>query len=190
MAGHPHYKNSQISMNKYEVLYLNLFDVVVTLPPLIAGENAVLLMEEVTKISGLDVDKTPPAGITQVYKGAQRRVSNAITDQTTIDVSIDFQVNLDDSNSAFAYKTLRRWCDLVWDPLTGQMQTKKDYTGGPMTISVYNRKGDTYRQYVLPVIWPTSNITAMDLDYIGGGSTAYSMAGMTFAADYWESITL
>ena len=190
MAGFAHYKSSVISSNKWEVLYLNLFDVVVTLPPLIAGQNSQLLMEEVTKISGLDVDKTPAAGVTQVYKGAQRTYSNAITDTTTIDVAMDMQVNLDDSNSAFAYVTLRKWCDLIWDPMTGAMLTKKDYTGGPMTVSMYNRNGDVYRQFLMPVIFPTTNISAMDLDYTGGGSSIYAMSGVTFRADYFENIYL
>lgn len=190
LSGHPHYKNSQISMNKWEPLYLNLFEVVVTLPSMISGNDAQLLLEEVIKIGGLDVDKTPPAGITQIYKGAARTFSNAITDQTFVDVTMDFNVNLNDSNSAFAYKTLRAWCELVWDPLTGIMQLKKDYTGGPMTISVYNRRGDVYRQYILPTVWPTTNITAMELDYAGGGATAYTISGFTWRADYWENIAL
>jgi hypothetical protein len=186
----PHYINSPISMNKFEPLYMNLFDVAITLPQAIAGNDAKLLVEEITKVDGLDVDKVPPAGITQVYKGAQRRFANAITDQTTIDIAIEFQVNLDDSNSAFCYKTLRAWCDLVWDPLTGAMMLKKDYTGGPMVVSVHNRRGDVYRQITAPVIWPTTNINAMALDYIGGGSTAFIISGMTFASDYWEDVSV
>lgn len=190
LQGLAHYRNSTISMNKYEPIYLNLFEVSVVLPQMIAGSNSALLMEEVIKVSGLDVDKVPPGGITQTYKGADRVFANARPDSTTVDISLDFNVNLDDSNSAFAYKTLRAWCDLVWDPLTGAMQLKKDYTGGPMTISVYNRRGDVHRQYRFPVVFPTTNLTAVDLDYIGGGATAYTVSGFVLHSDFWDDISI
>ena len=67
---------------------------------------------------------------------------------------------------------------------------KKDYSGGPMVISYHNRRGDVYRQISCPVVWPSTNINAMDLDYIGGGSTVFTISGFTFVADYWEDVSV
>lgn len=189
MAGTPHYKNSKISMNNWEPVYTNLFEILLTLPVAIQGEPVDLLLEEVTKISGLATDQTPPAGVEQIFKGAKRRFANALPDATTVDLSLDFNVNLNDDNSAFAYKTLRKWADLVWDPLRATMMLKKDYVGGPMTVSLFNRINDTFRQWTFPTIWPTTSLPPIDLDY-SSGSGFYAISGWTVASDYWEDVSL
>ena len=185
-TGLPHYKNNTAGMNKYEPVYLNLFDVTIVPPAAVSGWE--LVMEHVEKVGGLEVEKLPPSGVEQKYKGATRRYANALPESTTIDVTLDFSVNLDDKNSMYVYNALRSWCDLIFDPLTGSMSLKKDYAGGPMVISIHNRKGEIFRQYKMPVVWPTTPLTAIDLDY-STGSGFYTIANFTLAADYWEDIS-
>ena len=76
MAGLPHYSSSKASVNKFEPVFLNQFEVTIS-PP--AGVISVqgnpgsgnILLEQVTNISGLQVDQN--AGeITQQYKFAKR----------------------------------------------------------------------------------------------------------------------
>ena len=69
MAGLPHFSNSQASINKYEPVYLNQFEAMITCPNGVGGGN--LLVEHVTKVSGLSVDKNPGLA-TQKYKFAKR----------------------------------------------------------------------------------------------------------------------
>lgn len=183
MSGLPHYKNAHAAMEKWEPVYLNLFDVLVTPPAAISEWQYVI--DNVKKIDGLDVEKVP-AAVEQIYKGAKRRFSAALPESTTVDVKIEFEVNLNDNNSMYVFNALRQWTDLCWDPLTGAMTLKKDYTGGPMTITLYNRVGDVTRQWVFPVIFPITGNESMALDY-SSGSNIYATS-ITFAADYWDDM--
>lgn len=185
MAGLPHYKNAHVAMEKWEPVYLNLFEV--TIKPPESVDTWEWVMDNVTKVSGLDVEKVP-GPVEQTYKGAKRRFAGGFVDDTTVSLNVGFEVNLNNNNSMYVYKALRKWCDLVFDPLTGAMTLKVDYTGGPMTVSLYNRVGDIFRQWIFPVIWPMSNIPSMDLDY-SSGSSIWQIE-ITFAADYWEDISL
>lgn len=189
MAKLPHYTNSKAAMEKYEPVYLNLFEVQISAPTGLWGEfsNGTLLMEQVIKVGGLDVDKVPPAGILQTYKGWTRSYSNAKLDQTYVDITMDFEVNLNDSNSMYMYKGLKQWCNRIFDPLTGAMSLKKDYAGGPMIIEAYNREGFVFRKYQFPVVWPTTNINAIEFDY--GSTDKFTITGFTFRADYWDDIS-
>jgi hypothetical protein len=187
MAKLPHYRNSSAGMNKYEPVYLNLFEITLQPPAGLPNWNTPLLMEQVIKVTGLDVDKTPPAGVTQTYKGWTRSYANSKLDQTFVDIAVDFEVNLDDANSMYMYKGLKAWCTRVFDPLTGAMSLKKDYAGGPMVIESYNRQGDVFRRYTFDVVWPTTNINAIEFDY--ASTDKYTISGFTFRADYWNDTT-
>lgn len=184
-SGYPHYRNAHASMEKWEPVYLNLFEVTIKPPESVDGWD--WIMDNVTRIGGLDTEKIPGT-VEQIYKGARRRFSAAFPDSTTADISIGFEVNLNNENSMYVYKGLRKWCDLIFDPLTGAMTLKTTYSGGPMTVSLYNKLGETFRQWIFPVIWPITPIPMMDLDY-STGSNIWSI-DITFAADYWDDIPL
>ncbi len=177
-----HYKNSRASMQNEEPVYLNQFEVSLVTPAgLSAGD---LLIPQVLKISGLEVDKLP-APVEQRYKFARRRYAGGKPESTTVDLNIEFEVNVNDANSMYTYKTLRQWCNLIYDPLTGRMGLKREYIGGPLTISVHTKAGDVLRQYTFPTVFPMTQLPAMELDY---DSTEVWKVNMTFAADYWNDI--
>lgn len=182
MSGLSHYKNSRSSMQNEEPVYLNQFEVSLVAPNgLNAGD---LLIQSVTKIGGLEVDKMP-ATVEQFYKQAKRRYASAKPESTTVDINIEFEVNVNDANSMYVYKILRQWCNLVFDPLTGRMGLKREYIGGPLTISVHTKAGDVIRQLTFPVIFPMSSLPALELDY---ASEEIFKVNLTFAADYWNDI--
>lgn len=183
-TGMPHYKNSVASMKNWEPVYQSLFNVVITPPPSVDGWDYIL--EHINSIAGMETDQVPGAGVEQKYKGITRRFADALPGATTVDLAINFSVNLDDSNSMYVYKGIKKWCDLVWNPLTGARALKKDYTGGPITVSLYNRVGETTRQWIYPTVWPMTNINVMDLSY---DSTEIFPLDMTWACDYYEDIS-
>lgn len=185
MAGLPHFRNSQAAMNKFEPVYLSQFEVLLTPPPSVGGWD--LCMEQVGKVSGLEVNKQP-AAITQKYKSATRSFAGGSVDDTSITVSLDFEVNLDDSNSMYVYKALRKWCDLIYDPLTGRMGLKRDYCGGPMIINQFNKNGDIFRQLKFAMVFPVSALPVMDIDF--ASNDIYRIAGFQLKADYWEETIL
>lgn len=185
MAGLPHYRNSKAAMQKFEPVYNAQFEVLLTPPAAVTGWT--LVMENVLKVGGIDINRVP-AVVEQKYKSAKRSFAGGIVDDTSINITLDFEVNLDDSNSAYVYKALRKWCDLIYDPLTGRMGLKKDYTGGPLIINYFNKAGDIFRQVKAPVVFPTTPITPIESDFTN--NDIYRISGFTLRADYWEETIL
>ncbi|NBO21963.1 hypothetical protein EBU94_01285, partial [bacterium] len=179
MAGLPHYRNSRAAMNKFEPVYLSQFEIQLTPPPAVASWT--LVMENVLKVSGVDINKLP-AVVEQKYKSAKRTFAGGMNDATVADVQLEFEVNLDDANSMYVYKALRQWTDLIYDPLTGRMGLKKDYTGGPMIINYFNKNGDIFRQVKFPVCFPTTPLPVIESDF--SSNEIYKVAGFTFRCDY------
>jgi hypothetical protein len=188
MAGLPHYSSSKASVNKFEPVFLNQFEVTITPPaaiPVITGNpgSGNILLEHVTRVSGLQVDQNP-GEITQAYKFAKRYYSGAAPRTTGLDADIEFEVNLDDNNSMYVFKTLRQWSDLVYNPVTGAMGIKRDYAGN-ILINVFNRQGDVHRRINLRDCFPMTPITDMALNYT---QTAIYKLNITWAVDYFEDV--
>ncbi len=181
----PHYKNSKSSMSNYEPVFLNQFEIALIPPAGIdagTGQNGQsLLLEQVKKVSGLEFDKNPGV-VEQHYKFSKRRSAGAKPETTSLDITVDFEVNLNDANSMFTFKCLRQWSDLIYNPNTGAMGLKKDYVGSGLII-VFNKAGDIFRKFRLPVLFPMSAINPLELDM--QSSEIYSLS-ITFACDFFE----
>ena len=187
MAGLPHFTSSKAAVSLYEPVYLNQFEVIVQ-PPVgvsnpIGNAGRTLLVENITQITGLEVDKTPTP-VTQTYKFANRRYAGGAVDDTGAKLSITFQTNLDDNNSNYVHKTLRQWADLVYNPLTGAMGIKSDYVGS-MVISIFNKRGDVFRRIRIPSCFISTAINDMQLDY---ENPAIYTVSTSWICDYWEDL--
>ena len=187
MAGLPHYSSSKASVNKFEPVFLNQFEVSITPPTAIVPPqgnpgSGNILLEQVTRVSGLQVDQNP-GEITQQYKFAKRYYSGAAPQRTGLDVDIEFEINLDDNNSMYVFKILRQWSDLIYNPLTGAMGLKKDYVGS-IVVSIFNKQGDVFRRISLNNCFLTADINPMDLNY-DAGETLYTLT-TSWKADYWQ----
>jgi hypothetical protein len=172
-------------MQKFEPVYNAQFEILLTPPAAVTGWT--LVMENVIKVGGIEVNKQP-SPVIQKYKSATRSFAGGIVEDTSINITLDFEVNLDDSNSAYVYKALRKWCDLIYDPLTGRMGLKKDYSGGPLIINYFNKAGDIFRQVKAPVVFPTTPITPIESDFTN--NEIYRISGFTLRADYFEETIL
>lgn len=189
MAGLPHYNNSKASLNKYEPVYLNQFQVFITCPPAIpvpvglAG-NGNILNEHVTTVSGIAVDKTP-GETPQTYKFAKRYYAGAKPDNTYVDVTLGFTVNLDDNNSAYVYKILRQWSDLIYNPLTGAMGLKKDYATGIIVVNLFQKDGSVYKRMVFKDVFPSVPLADYNLNYTSSDIYKFDMK---FACDHFDDV--
>jgi hypothetical protein len=105
-----------------------------------------------------------------------------------MDLSMNFNVNLDDKNSMYVFKTLRQWSDLIYNPVTGAQGLKRDYAGS-MTISMFNKQGDVYRRVRCIDCFPTKPISPMPLNY-EEGEAVYEISQFGWAVDYWEDLFL
>ena len=187
MAGLPHYKNSTAARNLWEPVFKAYFDIMITPPAGISDWP--LVMENITGISGIDVNKFPTKNSEQKYKGAQRSYMGGKHPEHSHDLTLSFEVNLNDSNSMYVYKALRAWCDLVYNPLTGKMGLKKDYVGGPLIISQYNANGDIFRQITYQVVFPSSAVPGPnDPNWEEDG--IYKIDSWTLGVDDWDETWL
>lgn len=184
MAGLSHYQNSLSAINKFEPVFLNQFEVTIIPPAAVAGGE--ILLQHVTKCSGLSLDKNPGLA-TQKYKFAKRNYAGAKPEQTYMDLSLSFNINLNDDNSMYVFKTLRQWSDLIYNPLTGAMGLKNDYTG-TIVVSIFNKQGDVFRRITCRDTFPTKALNPMSLNYTS--TDIYKIDDMAWAVDYWEDLFL
>jgi len=181
-----HFRNSRASQELYEPVYLNLFTVQIELPTGVGStpENTNLTLENVQKISGLVSHKMPTSLISQYYKWAVRRYAGAKPESTSMDITIDFEVNVDRTPSAYVLKTLRKWCDLVYDPLTGRTGLKADYVAPWMLITMYDRAARPFWQWRCYNVFPMTALPAAELGY--QATDNYKIAGFGIACDFWD----
>ena len=182
-----HFRHSRASQELFEPVYPNLFTVQIALPPGIgADEQTVnLTLENLLKVSGLVSHTFPTTPAEQHFKWAQRRFAGAKPGVTSMDIALDFEVNIDKTPSAYVLKTLRKWCDLVYDPLTGRTGLKVDYVAPWMLITLYNRASVPFWQWKCYSVFPISQIPAIDLEY-NADNTLYQVTGFTLACDYFD----
>ena len=85
---------------------------------------------------------------------------------------LNFELNVrrtaDGTNDNYTYKFLRRWSDLVYDPLTGKMSTKRDYTARAMTILLHDKDGLPIHQWICYNLFPLDPIQSPQLSYDNG----------------------
>lgn len=184
--GLPHYRNSRAAQRQYEPLYMNLFTVQITLPVGVGAtdEDTDMLLENIISVGGLESNSFPSSPIGQNYKWAERRFAGAKPDKTTMDVTLDFEVNLGEGNSAYVLKTLRKWNDLVYDPLTGRTGLKTEYTAPSAIVTLYNRAGSPYWQWKMYNVFPMTALPAPELNYTS--EELYRITGYTLACDFWD----
>lgn len=175
----PHFKNSRAAVEHFEPLFLNQFEVLFTPPAAIGG--GAILMEHVKKISGLP-EITPVGFVEQWYKWAKRTSPKSKPEDTTAELEIDFEVNLDnENNSMYVYNTLRAWSDLIFDPMTGSQSMKRDVVGS-MSVHIYNKAQKIYREFVFSPVYLIDPLKSMDLEYL---SEDIYVLTAKFKADAW-----
>lgn len=199
LMGLPHFKTSRVSMEMYEPVYLNLFTVEFQLPKGLTGTGGIsdddknLLLEGVQNVKGLDTNKNPGTATLQHYKFADRSFAASGTDKTYIDVTIDFEINVRGSATGapdmYTLKILRRWNDLIWDPITGRQGLKVNYVAPTVTVTMHDKANQPFWQWTLYNVFPTTNLTMPDLDY-SKKTDLYKVTGYTLRCDYWDEVML
>jgi len=173
MAGLPHWDNSQAARGYYEPIFTNQFELIIT-PPATITDNVDLLVEQVLTVSGIPEMLT--SGTTkQKYKFAERAYAKATPNKTITDLTVKFEVNLNDENNMYVYNTLRGWGDLIYDPLTGRQGLKRDYVG-EIYLAIFNKAGDIFREFRFAPAFLKEPLTEMTLDY--GSDSIYQITAI------------
>ena len=171
LLGLSHFRNSRVATSLWEPIYQNQFSVQLV-PPLgledRSDERVNIILEGVQSVGTIAASKASAAVDQQKYKFATRSYAGAVPENTTIDLQIQFALNLSYDNGTpenYTYKFLREWVDLMYDPLTGREGLKKDYVAPSMTITMQDRAGNPYWQWVFYYIFPTQGIGGPNLSY-------------------------
>ena len=194
MAGLPHFKNSTAGPARYEPVYLNQFEVIITPPPAIkskAGWASNLMLEHVKSIKPLPELAGNAGGtlVTQKYKFAERAYAAPKPTSTLHKFTIDFELNLNNTNDNYIYNAFRAWADLIYNPMTGQQGLKVDYAGtsadaASVQVTMFNRTGAIFREFVFaPVFLDTTKFNELILDYSAEANTGIASLTVPFVAD-------
>lgn len=185
-----HYKNSQAATGMWEVVSPALFEVYFKFPNILDNNNTwdgyqQLMFEHVRSITGLD-GVTPTIGtVVQKYKFAERHYAAAGPDKTSLELTITFTMNLNNSHENYIYNMLRNWYDLVYNPQNGQTLTKKEYANGSlMTIFEHDRDGSIYREINCFNFFPSTPPTGLNDDNYDSMGDAKTVS-ITFLVDDW-----
>jgi hypothetical protein len=198
LMGLSHFRTSRVSREMYEPVYQNLFTVEIQLPAKLTGDGGIseedknLLLEGIKKVNGLDTNKVPGTTLQQ-YKFADRSFANSGPENTYIDVTFDFEINVrgsaDGAPDMYTLKMLRAWDDLIYDPLTGRQGLKVDYVAPQVTITMHDKANQPYWQWILYNCFPTKNLPAPNLEYMNK-SELYKVIGYTLRCDFWDETML
>lgn len=186
-----HFNNSRVSRAMDEPIYKNLWSVEIQLPDGVGAtvESTNILLEGVRKVTGLDTTKVP--GVAQQrYKSADRSFAGAGPETTFLEIGLDFDINVQRNNgkpSMTQLKLLRKWCDLVYDPLTGRQGLKVDYTAPQMVITLYDKAMNPLWIWTLYDVFPMSNITPMELDH-DQKTELYKVTDFKLRCDRWDEV--
>ena len=192
LLGLSHFRNSRVSTSLWEPIYQNLFSVQLVAPQGlqdVTDERINIVLEGVQSVGTINASKGSTA-VEQRYKFHTRSFANATPENTVIDLQIAFQLNLSyDTGSPenYTYKFLRQWVDLVYDPLTGRQGLKKDYVAPSMTVTMHDRAGCPFWQWVFYAIFPTTGAPNPNLGYT---QTQLMEGTMTFRCDWWDECCL
>ena len=180
-SGLPHYENSKAARENFEPLFLNQFEVLITPPAIVPGGE--ILTEHVKKIEGLP-EITPTGFVEQYYKFAKRTYADARPEDTTAELTIEFEVNLDDANAMYVYNTLRTWANLQYNPMTGGQGLKRDYAG-ELSVLIHNKALELYREFRFSPVYLIDGFNNMELEYL---SNDIYILTAKFKADMWKEL--
>ena len=182
-----HYRYSDAATNMWEVVSPALFEVYLTFPEILKPDTTStdLMFQHVRSISGLD-GATPTIGnVVQKYKFAERHYAAAGPDKTSLELTITYTLNLNDTHENYVYNMLRRWYDLVYNPQNGQTLTKKQYAyGSLLDIYEHDRDGSIWRHIKCFNFFPSTPPTGLNEDNYDNMGDAKTVS-ITFIVDDW-----
>jgi hypothetical protein len=187
-----HYKNSKAASSLYEVVSPALFEVDFTFPNLIKndGIDTELMFQHVRSISGLDGVNPTVGNVVQKFKFAERHYASAGPDKTSLELTITYTLNLNDTHENYIYNMLRKWYNLIYNPQNGQMLTKKQYADGSMMrIYEHDRNGAIWRKITCYDFFPSTPPTGLNDDNYDSVGDAKTVS-ITFIVDDWVEQTV
>lgn len=188
----PHIKNSLAGRDRFDPLYKNIFELYFTLPEALRaefGQDEALITEHVTKISGLEQLDAEPGVAEQKFMGTNRSYLKSKLDNTSVDLTVTFTLNLRNGVDNYIYKLFKAWGKLNYDISTGEKSLKKDYVADWLRLVVGNRAGDIYREIVFHDVIMYDPIAGMSGEYDYDSEDICTLE-VKFRSDWWDESNL
>ena len=146
-----------------EVVYTNLFEVTFILPTILQAQkrDPLLLLENATKIA-LNLTEHDVAEKVQRFKYSTRAFYATPT-KTHGNLSIPFQVNVNNNGSMEVWNTLKAWYDLLFNSQNGSLHYKSDLIG-TIVVNQHDKKGVVLRRVTFQNC-QMSKLAGYDLDW-------------------------
>lgn len=149
-----------------EVVYLNLFEITFILPVILQaqGRDPILLLENATKVNlgGANLTSFDVGQAQQRFKYSTREFLTTPT-KTSGEITIPFQVNVNNQGSMEVWATLKAWYDLVFNSQNGSLHYKSDIIS-TIIVNQHDKKGVVIRRVTFQNC-QIKSLTGWDLDW-------------------------
>lgn len=165
-----------------EVVYLNLFEITFVLPTILtdAGRDPMLLLLNATKVDFSNLTSFDIATKEQRFKYATRAFLTTPT-KTSGEITIPFQVNVNEGGNMETWLTLKNWYDLVYNSQNGSLHYKADLVG-TIIVNQHDKKGVVLRRVSFQNC-QLSKLTGWALDW--ASNDIVNNVDATFIYDYF-----
>ena len=180
----PHFTNIRSHDQIWEPVYKNLFEVVVILPPAIAGlhpDAESLLLENITKTS---FPKYPTIATKQQFFKFSDRQFLLMPDKTSTTLDLTININVNDDYQMFTWRMMKDWYDLVWNNEDGSLHYKNNIISD-IVVHAHDKEGHVIRRVTYFNCQITDFAGFEEMEW-GAGDIATLTA--KFIADYWEDM--
>lgn len=165
-----------------EVVYLNLFEITFILPVILQaqGRDPFLLLENSTKISLANLTTFDVGQAMQRFKYSTREFLTTPT-KTSGEISIPFQVNVNQQGSMETWTTMKAWYDIVFNSQNGALHYKSDIIG-TIIVNQHDKKGVVLRRVTFQNC-QLKSLSGWDLDW--SSNSIVQDVTATFVWDYF-----
>ena len=183
----PHITNVQAGMDRWDPMHESIFEIDFTVPYVMQGEyntdEMLILSQQVLSVNGLDQLNKTITLYKQKYLGVDVAFFNPILDDTSVDFSITFNLNLRNQIDAYVFKLFKQWLNLIYNMSTGVIPLIAQARSESLKILEANRDGTVWRQVIIKNVIITG-IKGMDkLEY---SSSEPRTLEVSFHGDFWD----
>lgn len=169
-----------------EVVYTNLFEITFVLPSIFSGTsydtaaNKLLLLENATKVDLSNLTSFEVAAKEQRFKYSTRQFQTTPS-KTSGEITIPFQVNVNNAGQMTTWTTLKAWYDLLFNSQNGTLHYKSDMVG-TIIVNQHDKKGVVLRRVTF-MNCQMSKLTGWALDW--ASNDIVNNVDATFLYDYF-----
>jgi hypothetical protein len=167
-----------------EVVYLNLFEITFILPVILQaqGRDPLLLLENSTKapIGTTNLTAFDITNVQQRFKYSTREFLTTPT-KTSGEITIPFQVNVNQQGAMETWNTMKAWYDLVFNSQNGSLHYKSDLIG-TIIVNQHDKKGVVLRRITYQNC-QLKTLAGYDLDW--SSNSIVQEVNATFVWDYF-----